>query len=122
MSYWQPSESWWRNHTTSDLVYTVTLAYPNEHAASAVWQALREIRTYSDDGEVVYDGGTGITRAQSACISCDSGGEDALDSLESSINEALEEARLAAAAAHPELREALAQHPRIVDEQRQLEP
>lgn len=85
MILWQPSTQWLDEHTSSDLVYSVTVGFDSRTTRDAV---LREVATgHSTDGPVVLDGGASVRPHDDRALVVRSGGEDALDSLEDCLNE-----------------------------------
>ena len=50
---WEPSESWLRNHTSSDLVYSVVVRLDSKEAVDKVWQQCAERDLVDDDERVV---------------------------------------------------------------------
>lgn len=87
---WQPSGSLLRQHNSSALLYTVRLAVSPESAVAEAWDALG--REPGGDGLRILDGGASLIRLPDGVIEAVSGGEDALDSLQYTINETLAEA------------------------------
>lgn len=87
MKRWQVSDQWWRQHTSSDLVYTVVIRVEPPHVAKQLWAKLSADNGPDDDGALAF-GGVSIAKSKATFEVC-SGGEDALDSLEYGINDVL---------------------------------
>ena len=85
ITQWQIPLFWWENHTTSDLAYEVRLHVEDSALLNAAWKLLSE-RYTAHDGEL-WIGGAGLRRIDPEHLDASSGGEDALDSLESVIND-----------------------------------
>ncbi|WP_394277203.1 hypothetical protein [Luteococcus sp.] len=87
MILWQPGVQWLDEHTSSDLVYTVVVAFDSRESRDAV---LREAaRGRLSDGDAVLHGGAALEPRGEREVLATSGGEDALDSLEGALNDTL---------------------------------
>ena len=88
MSIWKPSTDWRKRHTSQDLCYAVTFVVDPADALDRIWTAAQEHAFLDEDGKLLL-GGAGIARAGDRHLVVTSGGEDALDSLESAVDDVL---------------------------------
>lgn len=77
-----PTE-WWEEHTSDDLIYRVLLAVRPPGSLGWVWQKLAQQLRAS--GRVLVLGGAALERVDHG-VRITSGGQDALDSLESALD------------------------------------
>ncbi len=75
---WEPSESWLRNHTSSDLVYSVVVRLDSKEAVDKVWQQCAA-RDLVDDVErtVIKESEQDIERLPHGTLSHDVGTAEA---------------------------------------------
>ena len=75
---WEPSESWLRNHTSSDLVYSVVVRLDSKEAVDKVWQQCAA-RNLVDDAErtVTKESEQDIERLPQGTLSHDVGSAEA---------------------------------------------
>ncbi len=81
---WLPSADWRERHVLPDISYRVRVAFSSVTATDDVWRYLRA--THPVEGGSVLYGGAFLHRVGPTDIDIVSAGEDALDSLEYSVN------------------------------------
>ncbi|WP_336248636.1 hypothetical protein [Stomatohabitans albus] len=90
MQVWTLREDWWAAHTSSDLLYAVQFRCASTADADALWIQLQT--DHRRDGATILDGGASIERRAPCVFRVESGGEDALDSLDACLNETVGQA------------------------------
>lgn len=88
---WNVPQTWWKNHTSSDLRYEVCFELATTSVLDAIWDALTTRFDVHTEGtnEYIVMGGAYLQRVDARKIQAVSAGEDALDSLEWAINDCL---------------------------------
>ncbi|WP_051866647.1 hypothetical protein [Corynebacterium atypicum] len=84
---WQASAELWAHHNSQDLVYRLDLAFSSAAERDRVWRVLGQSRPVSEGA--VLCGGAALTCLGARGMQVISGGEDALDSLDDAVNDAL---------------------------------
>lgn len=84
---WEVPEEWWSAWGDADIIYHVDVDLPGETLANDVWDELA--REYSTEDEALLCGGASIERLTETTFRVVSGGEDGLDSLSYTVNDAL---------------------------------
>lgn len=87
--HWQPPTEWFRSHH-QDRVYAVCLTVTPSGLLDEAWRTLCHTQTM--EGSVIVDGGASLRRVGPGTVEVVSGGEDALDSLQASIDDTLQPA------------------------------